>query len=908
MFMNPRAPSLAACWLIAFPIAAPAQVGEAVLDVTAPPVAQAARRDGPVGIDGRLNEAAWDHARSITDFRQYEPNEGAPASLRTELRVLYDDQALYIGARMAQPQGVVAPLARRDQLLDASGNNGSFNSLTTDKLVVSLDPYHNHLDNVLFEVNPAGVRGDQFNGDPSWDPIWEAAAQADSLGWTAEMRIPLSQLRFAADSNQQTWGLQVWRYIDRLNERDMWSFWSQSAAGGPAFFGDLSGLAIAAQPRQLEVLPYLVTGSTFRDVDARDPYQSSPDLRLGLGADVKYLLTSSLTLDGTLNPDFGQVEVDPATLNLTAYETFYEEKRPFFIAGASAFRFGGGRCMFCTDNAGLGAFYSRRIGRAPQLAGTLSQLGTYADPPENTAILAAAKITGRTQSGYTVGLLNAVTNQESARYLTAGGDEETQVVEPFTNYFVGRTKKEFRGGASTLGGIVTSTIRQTSDPLVSDRLRSHAEAVGVDWYHSWNRRNYSWMGTTLFSNVGGSPEAIDRTLRSSAHYFQRPDRQVTSDGPFDTRYRPGSTSLRGYGLATRVGKDGGGVLRWEAMTNIRSPGLEMNDLAFLNRGDYMWFNGNVGGNWTTPTGWYRSIFSSVGGSSRFNFDGDRLGSTVQAFYGMEFLNYWNLRLFVIHEPAAYDDQLTRGGPVVGRPAFTVSNVGISTDARAPIVFDLQVQAGRGATEGTRSLTLRPGMALKPAPNIFIQLSPNYFYQEDVAQYVATISDPTAEPFFGNRYVFAFLQRKTLSLETRLNATFTPDLTLQLYAQPFLASGKYSSFREFAAPRTAEKVVYGRDIGTIGHDAAAARYHIDPDAAGPARPFTVADPDFTARSLRGTAVLRWEYRPGSTLFFVWTQERAGYDRFDSFDLGAARSLLLDDRATNVFRIKATYWIG
>ncbi|MEX2572436.1 MAG: DUF5916 domain-containing protein [Gemmatimonadota bacterium] len=899
---------LAAIPLLLVPIAAPAQNGTASSDPNAPPAAEAGRRDGPVQIDGRLDEDAWQGAVPITHFRQYEPDEGAPASLPTEVRVLYDDQALYIAARMTQPDGVVAPLARRDQLVDASGNNGSFNSLTTDKLVVSFDPYHNHLDNVLFEVNPAGVRGDQYNGDSSWDPIWEAAASVDAEGWSAEMRIPLSQLRFSPDETQ-TWGMQIWRYIDARNERDMWSFWSQTTQGGPAFFGELRGLAMAKQPRQLEVLPYLVTGSTLRDQSSTDPYLESREFRLGVGGDLKYLLTSNLTLDATFNPDFGQVEVDPATLNLSAFETFYEEKRPFFVAGASAFRFGRNRCMFCTQGGGVSAFYSRRIGRSPQLLGGLDDISSYADSPENTSILAAAKVTGRTQDGYTVGVLNAVTGEESARYLPEeGGAEQTQVVEPFTNYFVARVNKDFGDGSSTFGGIVTSTLRQTNDPMVRDRLRGHAEAVGFDWYHSWSRRDYSWMGTTLFSNVGGTSEAIARTMQSSARYFQRPDRRVTGDGLFDTRYDASSTSLQGYGMYTRVGKDGGGRLRWEAMSAVQSPGLEVNDLAFQNRADYLWFNANVGGNWTTPTSWYRNVFNSIGGSTRYNFDGDRLGATFQAFYGMQFLNYWNLRTFVIHETDAYDDRLTRGGPVVRSSGATIGNFGLSTDARSPVVLDLQVEGALGNHGDRRSLTLRPGMAIKPSPNVFVQLSPSYSFSENVAQYVTRASDPTATAFYGERYVFAFLESRTLSLETRLNATFTPNLTLQLYAQPFIATGDYSRFREFAAPRSIEKLDYGSDIGAISYDESAEEYDVDPDAAGPAQSFTFDNPDFTRRSVRGTAVLRWEYRPGSTLFFVWTQDRSGSDGVAAFDTGAARSLFLDDRATNVFQIKATYWIG
>ncbi|HET7321759.1 MAG TPA: DUF5916 domain-containing protein, partial [Longimicrobiaceae bacterium] len=564
--------------MLALPLTARAQQSGASVHPTPPPVANAARRDGAITLDGVPSEAAWQRATPVTEFRQSQPDEGAPASFPMEVRVLYDDAVLYIGARLSQPNGVAAPLARRDQLLDASGNNGSFNSLTTDKLILILDPYHNHLDEAWFEVNPAGVRGDQFNGDPSWDPIWEAAAHKDSLGWTAEMRIPLSQLRFSRDS-LQTWGMQIWRYLDQKNEHDMWAFRRRNQAGGPAFYGHLEGLVITHRPRQLELLPYVVAGSTFKRAAPGDPYHGNRDARFAVGGDLKYLLTSNLTLDATFNPDFGQVEVDPASLNLSAFETYYAEKRPFFVAGASAFGFGGLRCMFCSNTSGLSAFYSRRIGRAPQLDGYLEGVSDYADAPENTAILGAAKVTGRTQSGYTVGLLDAVTSRETARYIPAdGGPEQTQVVEPLTNYFVGRVKKDFREGATTFGGIVTSTLRQTRDPLVSARLRSHAEAAGFDWRHTWHRREYSWMGSTLFSNVAGSPEAIALTQRSSAHYFQRPDRGATRDALFTTRYDPLATSMQGYGLFTRVGKDSGTLL-WEAMANVRSPGFEVNDLS-----------------------------------------------------------------------------------------------------------------------------------------------------------------------------------------------------------------------------------------------------------------------------------------------------------------------------------------
>ncbi|HEY2895572.1 MAG TPA: DUF5916 domain-containing protein, partial [Gemmatimonadaceae bacterium] len=353
---------------------------------TAPvaPIARAARRVGNIEIDGSLDDSAWRAATPITALRQYQPTEGAPASVPTEIRLLYDDEAIYIGARMFEPggaQGVRAPLARRDQLLDANGNNGSFNSLTTDKLVVMLDPYHNHRDEALFEVNPAGVRGDQLNGDQGWDPIWTAATKIDSKGWTAEMRIPYSQLRFSRDS-VQLWGMQIWRYEDRLNERDMWSFWKRNDPGGPAYFGTVEGIRIGERPRQFELLPYVLTGEQTQQADANDPFHGSHDTRIRAGGDLKYLLTSNLTLDATFYPDFGQVEVDPATLNLSPFETFYDEKRPFFIAGSSAFSFGGMNCNFCSNTSGLSLFYSRRIGRLPQLSDWVQGQAIFAETPD----------------------------------------------------------------------------------------------------------------------------------------------------------------------------------------------------------------------------------------------------------------------------------------------------------------------------------------------------------------------------------------------------------------------------------------------------------------------------------------------------------------------------------------------
>jgi hypothetical protein len=906
-----RARRLAIVASALFTSALPGQQARSAHEASPVPTAGAALRSGPISIDGRLDEEAWKQATPITELRQTQPHKGNPATLATEVRILYDDEALYVGARMSEPmgaKGIRAPLSRRDQLLAANGNNGSFNSLTTDKLAIVLDPYHNHIDEIWFEINPAGVRGDQFNGDPSWDPVWEGASRVDAGGWSAELRIPYSQLRFSRDS-AQTWGLQVWRIVDRLNEQDMWSFRRRDESGGPAYFGHLQGIRVNSRPRQAELLPYVVSRGQFKYASPADPYHDSRDMRVYAGADLKYNLTSNLTLDATINPDFGQVEVDPATLNLSAYETFYDEKRPFFVANRNAFSFGGTSCYFCSNFSGLDVLYSRRIGRPPQLNGYVGRQAAYLDAPDDATILGAAKITGRTRSGYTVGLLDAVTGRETARYITAAGEpERTQTVEPLTNYFMGRVRKELRHGATTVGVVATSTLRQLAgDSVLVSQLRDNASAVGFDWSHAWKNRTYRWRGSVVGSDVRGSANAIALTQRSSTHWFQRPDREVSSDGLFSTRYDTTATSLRGYGLYSRLAKENGSWL-WEAQTNWRSPGFEVNDLSYLDRTDYRWMSFNLARQWTTPGRWYRSMFAIAGGQQEFNYDGLRTDFERQAYYSIEFPNYWNLRTFVIRNGTNDNDRLTRGGPVVRQPGYNFGHVQVSTDPRRGAVFDVTLRGSEGFDD-TRSWTFNPGVALKPASNIFVQLSPSYNWAQNKQQYVLRQADATATAFAGSRYVFGYVTTRTASLETRVNWTMRPTVTLQLYAQPFFASGQYSAFGEFAAPRTDVQLDYGRDIGTLARDPATSTYTADPDgAAGPAPAFTFSDPNFTSRSLRGTAVLRWEYRPGSTIFFVWTQQRSGSDAFGDFDIRRDTRSLLGDRPDNVFLVKATYWIG
>jgi len=883
-----------------------------------PPVAQAARRTHAITIDGRLDPAEWDAATPITTFVQTLPTEGAPATERTEVRFLYDDDAIYVGARMYDSlgaRGVHARLARRDALLDLGGTS----AITSDKLTVTLDAYHDHLSRAQFQINPLGVIGDALgeggsNLDDSWDPVWEGAAHVDSLGWTAEMRIPLSQLGYAVTSDR-TWGMQIVRTIDRLNETDVWAFWRANELGGPSRYGNLTQLDLPPRRRAVELMPYAVTRTRRAPVDPGNPFVRHTDETIRAGTDLRAQVTPTLALNATINPDFGQVEVDPAVVNLSAFETFFPEKRPFFVQGSNAFDFGGFSCFFCHNVSSLDAFYSRRIGRAPQLGGLVSGSALYANVPDASTILGAAKLTGRAGTSNTIGVLDAVTGAERAEYVdTLGGPHLTQLVEPLTNYFVGRARRDFRSGATQAGVIATSVIRSTSDSLVASRLRSSATSGGVDFFTATTDRMYTVMGSALVSDVRGTADAIARTERSSAHYFQRPNRRERGDGLFGAEYDTTATVMRGYGGYLRGAKESGDWV-WEAMTNFRSPGFEVNDISDLGRADYVWTNANLARQWTTPGRWYRNLWLLAGTQQQWNYDRDHTLTELHGDFSVTLPNYWFVNGFMLHDPPVLDDQLTRGGAVVQGPGLETYKVVFGGDSRRAVVFStgIRYSIGTGVGRGTSRYTLAPELLVKPASNVSIDFAPGVSGGTTAQQFVTSIADPAATAFYWRRAVFATIRQTTVSLDTRVSWTFTPKLTLETYVQPFLATGAYSRFNEYARPRTGELVMYGRDASsTIAptRDASGALtgYAVDPDGPGAAAPFNFANPDFSARSLIGNTVLRWEYRPGSTLYLVWTHDRERDDALGRFAFGRDLRELLASPPTNTVQLKVTYWLG
>jgi hypothetical protein len=832
------------------PLVAWAQSPNSVRDTL--PVVHAVRTTAAIRIDGRLDESAWAAAPAYDDFTQIDPDEGQPASQRTVARILYDDEALYVGVRLYDTGQVIGRLGRRDMDLGDS-----------DWLGVMLDSYHDHRTAFGFDINPAGVRRDEIKvietDDNSWDPVWDGVTTVDDSGWTAEYRIPFSQLRFSS-AEVQTWGIQLERVIGRRREYSVSTFIPKREQGGVPKYGLLEGLRGIRPGRRLELMPYSVVRGEYTDPGA-NPYRSNAEQKLSAGLDLKYGLTSNMTVDATINPDFGQVEVDPAVINLGVYETYFEEKRPFFVEGSEIFDFGSG--------PGGALFYTRRIGRAPQVAPPTP----LADVPTATTILGAAKLSGKTPSGWSVGGVEALTQREVARYRDANGNDLEMTAEPLTNYFVGRVRRDLRGGASAIGGMFTAVDRRMSEPAAEAQLRSGAYAGGIDSRHEWANRIWALRGSIAGSYILGSRQAITLVQRLSNHYFQRPD---ATHLEVDTS----ATSLAGLTAFLALARQAGEHWRGEMSLATTTPGYEVNDVGFNYRTDRRDFETDVTYYENRPGPFFRSWH--IGGRARFEFNmADQLIADWLTLTGYgRHLNYWYIYAQANHSLRANDDRLTRGGPMAVRPASSDAAIQFMSDARKPVTMSAFVSGARDEFGGW-SATEQLSVQLRTSSRWNLSLGPSLVRQYTVAQYVTTVRDPAALQTFGSWYVFAPLDYTELSLEARFNVAFTPDLSVEAYVQPLLSSGDYGDPKALTAPST---------------------FDFAPYTGG------VPNRDFNVRSLRGNAVLRWEWRRGSTIYLAWQQSRNSYDPLGNFDFGRDRRALFAARPDNIFVIKASYWFN
>ncbi len=845
----------------------------------APPALHALRvDDARMDIDGRLDEPEWAAAQVAADFVQFQPDEGAPATEKTEARVLYGAHALFVAIRAydSQPHEIVGQLTRRDQ------------PSHSDLVGVVIDSYFDRRTAFQFVVNPVGVkydvyRFDDVEEDDGWDAVWDVATTVDEEGWTAEFRIPYSQLRFR-DAPEQTWGINFMREIARKQELDVWAPTTRASGGIVSKFGELRGLRGLEPPRRLEVLPYSLARLRRAPGDDANPFYERNATAGTVGADLKYGVTSDLTLDVTINPDFGQVEADPAQVNLTAFETFFPERRPFFLEGSSIFNFS--IALGDGDDANESLFYSRRIGRAPQ--GRADPEGGYTEADDQTTILGAWKLSGKTAGGWSVGALHAVTAEERARVAPAAGEPHEVPVEPLTNYGVLRLQKDLREGRSAVGIIATATRR---DREVADAhaLNRAAYAGGLDVRHRFRGDTWQVSGYVLASRVEGSADAIARVQRAPARYFQRPDAG-------HVRYDPERTSLSGASANLAVSKFAGSPWRVGTGIQTRTPGFETNDLGFLRDADFLVHWGWLGYHHTSPQGPFRNWFLNFNGWQVWNYDGDRIGTGGNLNANFQLKNFWNGWFGVNREFEAYSDGLLRGGPLMKREAQTNFWGGFATDSRKAVHLRVNTFGNVRPESDSWSLGVSPNLRIRPSGRATFSVGTFVHRNVDDLQWIGRLGsggDAT--------YLFGRIHQTTVGITTRVDFAFTPTLSLQLYAQPFVSGGRYTDFKRVTDPR-AER--YDQRIAPVAATPEGDRVTLDLEEG----PVTIGNPDFNFRQFRSNAVLRWEYRPGSTLFLVWSQGRNDFLRDGSFRFGRDMEDLFGAPADDVFMIKVSYWFS
>jgi hypothetical protein len=857
----------------------------------------AVRRDGAVLLDGKLDEPAWAKAPVFNQFTQAYPNVGRPDTT-TRVRVLYDDDAIYVGVQALDPHpdSIAAQLARRDA--------GSY----SDRIYVNIDSYHDRRTSFQFSVNPKGVQGDTYfsndnQGDNNWDAVWDAGTRIDSEGWTAEFRIPLSQLRYgsAPPGSERIWGFQVHRDIARLNTRMTFSPWTPDGSGFTSRFGEVRGLVDLATPGRLEVLPYLSAKVTRQPGDPSDPFFHKTDTKPNIGGDIKYGLPKGLTLTGTINPDFGQVEVDPAVVNLSAFETFFPEKRPFFLEGSDVFSFG--NVIRNNDYGGQTFFYTRRIGRGPIRFPSGAGIN-YVDMPDVTPIAGAAKVTGKL-GHWTVGLLDAITPEVKADVAASStGRDSSTAVNPLTNFGAARLRRDWRNGRTVVGSMLALTNRDQS-ALFSDLLSTSAGYGGLDFEHRISGNKYVISGFAVQSQVNGSDTVIARLQRNSTHAYRRPDSDLLT-------YDSTRTSLTGHAEEIAFQKNGNsfGSL---AIKNV-SPGFEINDVGFHGRVDYRAISPFWGLQSNQKDSWSLSKFAGIWWNGAWNGDNDIIYNGYGASGSVQFLNNWGANVGGNLQMATMDDRLLRGGPLAESPANWGVNANFNTDSRRKAWYNLSANISKNIDDDSWNGGAGVFLETRPSTQVRVTVGPNYSRGFSTAQYTRSVVDANATNTFGSRYVFANVDQTTVSIDTRVEWTLTSKLSVQSYLQPFVAVGRYTDFKEFVTPGSYDFAIYGRNsFSTIvanndaqGHTTS---YTVDPDGVTGSSPaFTITNPNFNVHSLRGNAVMRWEYRPGSALFLVWQQERNGVEEVFSFDASRDVGAIFRERPSNIFLIKAVYWLS
>jgi hypothetical protein len=814
----------------------------------------------PPVVDGTLDDACWSTGTWDGDYTQWIPREGALPSQPTRLKVLYDNENVYVAIK-----------AYDSAMSRISVRSGRRDEFRGDIVGITFDSYHDHRTGFEFDLTSAGQKLDLVLTNTGWDVNWNAVwfgktGQTDSA-WTAEFRIPLNQLRYSPDS-VQTWGMHSWRWIDRVQEESDWEPQSSTGPGALYLFGELRGIRDLPVPRRIEIMPYLVTRVKTFPAERGNPFRSrGRDWFGGFGADAKIGLATNFTADVTINPDFGQVESDPSVMNLTAFETFYEERRPFFLEGQN---------IFSVDYDDGSLFYSRRIGHPPSSAPQQGG-GVYADVPSSTTILSSAKVSGKTAGGLSVGVLQSFTAKEFANIDSAGIRREV-AVEPFTSYTCARIQQDIDNSSTVIGGALTMVNRFLDDPHL-DFLSRNAFAGGIDILHQWNDKEYFLDAKFLGSAVNGSRRAIDNLQQSSARYFQRPD------APYLT-YDPRRTSLQGWGGTLKIGKGSKGLWRYSAGLRWRSPGLEVNDFGFMQQTDVIAQSASVSYFVNQPEAIFRTWSVKLTQENDWNFGREHLWSSINAGLQFEFLNQWGISVMGTYITPALDMRILRGGPAMRVPESWLGALYSHTDQGVEVVGELSGTSTLAGDGSGGSWSIQPGLTINPHQAVRLSLGLQFAGSRNDLQYVDRLPADMEHP-----YILGRVNQRTLGATFRVDYTITPELTVQYYGSPFASIGRYSDFKQVTNPLAG---AYGDRFRPLPADLAAG--------------LGGGNPDFAFAQFRSNLVVRWEFRPGSNIYAVWSQERTGFDMPGDPIVESTMRRLGSIAPENVFLVKGSYWFS
>ncbi len=834
-------------------------------------------------IDGKLDDGCWQNVEWGGDFVQFQPYEDSLPSQKTKFAILYDDNNLFVAIKSydTEPGKINQRLSRRD------GEDG-------DWAGIIIDSYEDKLTGFSFSVTAAGSKMDAIftndnSQDASWDPIWYVKTTTDAEGWNAEMRIPLSQLRFTK-KNSYEWGIEVARFVFRKSELSLWKPLHKSANKTVSDFGLMTGINTISPKKDVELFPFALGKLSYSEKEDGNPYATGKNQKFSAGLDGKISITNDLTLNMTVNPDFGQVESDPSLVNLSAFESFLPEKRPFFIEGRNIFKFG--MTSGDGDGASTGMFYSRRIGRPPHFAPDLND-NEYARNPDNTSILGAFKLSGKTHKGTSIGVLESFTQRENAD-VQKEGVESKYPVEPFTNYVVARVEQDIDKGNTVVGGIFTATNRDiNSENFIT--LPASAYTGGVNATHYWKDKNYFFTVKGIFSSIYGSKESITELQTNSTHNFQRPDaNHLELDSSL--------TSLSGHGGTLEFGKFGGGHFRVLSWVTWSSPKLDFNDLGFMQQSDNIqqvaWFGYNE---WQ-PKHFYNSF--NFGGDiyTGWNFAGQSIYKGLEMNGNLQFKNYYSIFTgFNLqgNSLSAYD---LRGGPMLKSPPSFNYRIGFNSDERKKLSMNLFLMNRWSQFDNSNMTDIEYSLTYKPVNTVSISLSPSFFVAQDKLQYVTTI-----EANGPDNYIMGQLDSKQFSLAARVNISLTPDMSVQYYGQPFYFAGKYSKFKSITDPDASaySDRYHEYSNSEIKLDAESNVYTVNPDGGGAG--FSFDNPDFHFLQYRSNLVYRWEYKPGSTIFLVWSQGRTTDGSNGTFMFNDYSKELRTASPKNDFLIKISYAI-